>query len=201
MLLYYWSKVLKKLRGSAIKNSTIHPTSKIEAGSEIVNTIFEKHSYCGYNCEIVNAHIGSFCSISNNVTIGGGMHPLNWVSTSPVFYEGRDSVKAKFSTHQRDFPKMVLIGNDVWIGKSVIIKQGVKIGHGAVVGMGSIVTKDIEPYTIVGGNPAKVIRKRFPDDIVKALLEIEWWNLSDADLKKYAIHFKDPQSFIDLYNL
>jgi ADP-glucose pyrophosphorylase len=101
-LIYFWSKILKKLRCNSIKNSIIHKTSKVESGSHIVNTTFAKHTFCGYDCEIVNCDIGSFCSIANNVVIGGGMHPIEWVSTSPVFYEGRDSVNTKFSEHKRE---------------------------------------------------------------------------------------------------
>src|SRR6185312_1217704 len=99
-ILYILSKVLKKIRGSSIINSKIDKTSKVESGSHIVNTTFDRYSFCGYDCEIVNCDIGSFCSIANNVKIGGGMHPMQWVSMSPVFYEGRDSIKAKFSKHK-----------------------------------------------------------------------------------------------------
>lgn len=158
-LLYYWSKFFKKIRGKSILNSLIHPTSKIEAGSEVVNSKFNKHSFCGYNCEIINCDIGAYCSIANNVIIGGGMHPLDWVGTSPVFYEGTDSVKAKFSEHQRPAAKKTFIGNDIWIGQYAILKQGIVVGDGAVIGMGSVVTKDVLPYSIVAGNPAREIRK------------------------------------------
>ena len=85
---------------------------------------------------------------------------------SPVFYEGKDSVKTKFSTFKREKPLLTTIGNDVWIGRNVIIKEGVTIGHGSVIGMGSIVTKDVLPYSIVGGNPAKLIRMRFDNNII-----------------------------------
>lgn len=199
LLKYLWAKAFKKLHGKAIKNSTIHPTSKIEAGSEIVNSTFDKHSFCGYNCEISNCSIGSFTSIANNVVIGGGMHPMDWVGMSPVFYEGKDSVKAKFSEHKRVNPLRTVIGNDVWIGRNVLIKQGVNIGSGAVVGMGSVVTRDVEPYSIVVGNPAKLIRKRFDDNMVAALLHIAWWDMPEEQLKKYAAYFNNPQKFISLY--
>ena len=195
-LLYFWSKMLKKIRYSSIKNSIIHKTSKVESGSHIVNTTFAKHSFCGYDCEIVNCDVGSFCSIANNVVIGGGMHPMEWVSTSPVFYEGRDSVKAKYSEHKRTPAQRTIVGHDVWIGGGVIIKQGVNIGDGAVIGMGSVVTKDVDPYTVVGGCPAKIIKYRFDSEIVKSLLEIKWWHFSDEDLKKYAQYFTDPADFI-----
>ena len=195
-IVYYWSKIFKKIRGSSIKNSSIHKSSKIESGSNIVNVTMEKYSFCGYNCEIANTHIGSFCSIANGVIIGGGMHPIQWVSTSPVFYKGRDSVKAKFSEFEREPIKTTYIGNDVWIGQNVLIKQGVNIGHGSVIGMGSIVTKDIEPYTICAGNPARVIRKRFDDKIIKELLNTCWWNMNDNELKKCAKYIKEPENFI-----
>ncbi len=197
MFKYFWAKFFKKIHGKAIKNSIIHSSSKIEAGSEVINTKMDKHSFCGYFCELNNVEIGSFCSIANNVKIGGGMHPIEWVSTSPVFYEGRDSVKAKFSEHKRENHLKTFINNDVWIGSNVIIKQGVRIGTGAVIGMGSVVTKDVEPYSIVGGIPAKEIRKRFDQETIDALLSSEWWNLPDSELIKHAEYFTNPQLFIE----
>lgn len=195
-LIYFWSKFIKKLHGSAIKNSVIDKTSKVEAGSEVVNSIMGKHSFCGYFCELINVEIGSFCSIANHVIVGGGMHPLEWVSTSPVFYEGKDSVKAKFSEHKRNEPLKTIIEHDVWIGERTIIKQGVRIGTGAVVGMGSVVTKDVDPYSIVAGCPAKEIRKRFDVDTTSLLLESKWWEFSDEKLVEYAKFFHDPSVFI-----
>jgi acetyltransferase-like isoleucine patch superfamily enzyme len=194
--LYLYSKLVKKLRGAAILNSKIDNTSKIESGSQIVNSVMGKHSFCGYNCEITNVNIGGFCSIANGVIIGGGAHPVDWISTSPVFYSGRDSVKTKYSEHERDFPKNVIIGHDVWIGQNVLIKQGVKVGTGAVIGMGSIVTKDVEPYTIVAGNPARVIRNRFNNNLTKKLLESKWWDMDDSMIREAAKFAKEPELFL-----
>lgn len=199
-LKYLWAKVLKKIRASSIKGSNIHPSSKIESGCNIVNIKMDRHSFCGYDCEIINAEIGSFCSIANNVVIGGGMHPIKWVSTSPVFYEGRDSVKSKFSQHKREPVKKTIIQHDVWIGQGAFIKQGITIGTGAVIGMGSVVTKDVLPYSIVGGVPAKLIRKRFEDDMINALLKTEWWNFSEEKLSIYAKCIKNPELFIEQIN-
>ena len=200
MIKYIWSKIFKKIRSSAIKNSTIHRTSKVESGSSFINSEMGKHSFCGYDCDISNATIGSFCSIANGVVIGGGMHPINWVGTSPVFYEGRDSVKAKFSKHKREKIKNTTIGHDVWIGQNVIIKQGINIGTGSIIGMGSIVTKDIPPYSIYAGNPAKLIRERFDKKTIDKLLKIEWWNFDDAKLMNYAQYFTNPDKFIGKFD-
>lgn len=197
---YVIAKLFKKLRGSAIKNSTIHKTSKIESGSNISNVIMEKYSFCGYDCEITNTNIGSFCSIANGVIIGGGMHPIEWVSTSPVFYEGRDSITAKFSEHKREKVKLTNIGHDVWIGQNVLIKQGITIGIGAVIGMGSIVTKDVPPYSITVGNPAKVIKKRFEDDLINSLLLSQWWNAPEDRLKLASKFIKNPSQFLNYLN-
>ena len=195
-LIYFWSKILRKIRGSAIRNSQIHKTSKIEAGSQILNLLMGKHSFCGYDCEISNCEIGSFTSIANGVIVGGGMHPMDWVGMSPVFYKGRDSIKAKFSEFEREPVKTTFIGHDVWIGRNVLIKQGVRIGNGAVIGMGSVVTKDVPPYAIFGGNPAKLIRYRFSNDIIQRLLESKWWELDEKILLKVAINIKDPETFL-----
>jgi len=186
--------------GNAIINSKINKTSKIEAGSHIVNSVFDRYSFCGYNCEIINCKVGAFCSIASNVVIGGSNHPMQWVSMSPVFYVGRDSIKTKISTHKREIDKTTLIGNDVWIGEKAIIKQGVSVGNGAVIGMGSVVTKDVEPYAIVGGCPAIVIRKRFEDQIIKKLLDIKWWEFSDDLLHEYAEYITNPEIFIRKVN-
>ena len=197
---YYWNKILKKLRGSAIMASKIHSTSKIEAGSQVINSVMGKYSFCGYDCKLINCILGDFCSIADDVVIGGAEHPISWVSTSPVFYAGRDSVKKKFCNRERPKEPITVIGNDVWIGERALIKAGVKIGDGAVIGMGSIVTKDIESYEIVAGNPAKKIKRRFDDDTCRQMLESQWWTFDDVKLKSYASFIMDPVQFLEEIN-
>ncbi len=197
MIQYIWAKLLKKIRGRSLKDSTIDKTSKVEAGSNVVGVQMDKHSFCGYDCEITNCHIGSFCSIADKVIIGGSFHPMQWVSTSPVFYHGRDSIKKKFSEFKKEEVKRTEIGHDVWVGNYVLIKQGVKIGTGAVIGMGSVVTKDVPPYEIWAGNPAKCIRKRFDDRLIQRLLASKWWELEESLLEKAAVHIKEPEAFLD----
>ena len=196
-LSHYWLKFTKKAKLKSLVNSAVHNTSKVEHGTEFNNSTMGKYSYCGYNCTINYTDIGSFCSISNDVIIGGGIHPIDWVGTSPVFYDGKDSVKVKFSNFKRPDIKRTTIGNDVWIGRNVMIKSGISIGHGAVVGMGSIVTKDVEPYAIVGGNPAKLIKFRFTSTVVSDLLNLKWWDMEEDQLKQVSGYVKDVVRFIN----
>jgi acetyltransferase-like isoleucine patch superfamily enzyme len=194
---YYWSKILKKLRGPAIFGSRIGKGSKVEAGSAFVNSTMGCYSFCGYDCEISSTDIGDFCSIANYVAIGGGEHPIDWVCTSPVFYEGRDSVTKKFSNFPRPTPKRVIIGSDVWIGYRAILMQGIKIGHGAVIGAGTIVTRDVEPYSIVAGQPARHLRFRFEDELRAALLASQWWTRDEVTLAACAQDIRDPKKFLE----
>ena len=97
----------------------------------------------------------------------------------------------KFSRHEYSLELRTVIDSDVWIGEMALIKAGVRIGVGAVVGMGSVVTRDVEPYAIVAGNPARIIRKRFDDETIKALLELKWWTMPNSQLKEIAIYFND----------
>ncbi|MBN8696776.1 MAG: CatB-related O-acetyltransferase [Bacteroidetes bacterium] len=121
--------------------------------------------------------IGKFCSFAENTTIFlGGNHRTDWVSTYPfreIFTQ--ESSLNTISGHPSTNGD-VIIKNDVWIGRNATILSGVKIENGAVIGAGSLVTKDIGPYEIWGGNPAKLIRKRFDEETIKALLDIKWWD-------------------------
>jgi len=123
--------------------------------------------------------IGKFCSIADNVKIFlGGEHRTDWITTFPFSAKEFNDLFPE-AKKIKGHPKTkgdVIIGNDVWIGYGAIILSGVKIGDGAVIGAGSIVTKDVLPYTIVAGNPAKIIRKRFSDQNIKKLLKLKWWN-------------------------
>lgn len=134
-----------------------------------------------YGCPKVFAHggkarlaIGKYCSISSDVTIFlNSDHRLDWVSTYPFSIL---SEKNKAHTGHPTGKGDVIIGNDVWIGFGATILSGVKVGDGAVIGARAVVTKDVEPYTIVAGNPAKAIRRRFAPEVIDKLLEIRWWD-------------------------
>lgn len=191
-----YARLLRKLRGNAIRRSFIDSTAKVESGSTVYGSTIGRHSFCGYDCSILNSDVGAFCSIGNRVSVGGVAHPAHFVSTSPVFLSHRDSVKAKFARHEYLPELRTHIGNDIWIGEGAFVKAGVTIGHGAIVGMGSVVTKNVPSYAIVGGNPAQLIRMRFEEDVVAALLKMAWWELPDAELRRVAAHFDNPHQML-----
>ena len=195
-MLYYLARLFKRLRFSAIRNSWLDASAVVEAGSQVVGVSMQRHSYCGFDCVILDASIGSFCSISDRVVIGGSEHPMHFVSMSPVFLSHRDSVKAKFSKHEFERRPHTSVGHDVWIGHSAMIKSGVVIGTGAVVGMGSVVTKDVPPYSVVAGNPARVIKYRFDAETIQKLLRSKWWEFDDVDLRTLGASINNPADFL-----
>lgn len=196
MMGYFFSRSLKKMRPNAIVKSSIHKTSKVESGSQIVDVKMDRHSFCGYDCTLLNVNVGSFCSIADRVYIGGSAHPMHFVSTSPVFLSHRDSVKTKFSKHDYSNLPKTIVGHDVWIGYGAMVKAGVEIGHGAVVGMGAVVTRNVEPYSVVAGNPAREIRKRFSPEQCAALIASNWWDFDDERLSDAAVNFPNVELFL-----
>lgn len=197
MLVYLWSKFIKKLPCSAVRNCKFEKPSKVEARSTVIDSEFGRCSYCGYGCTILRCKIGRFCSISDNVSIGLASHPADWVSTSPAFYKGKDSIPKNLARleYKPDEP-VTVIGNDVWIGEGVLIKAGVTVGDGAIIAMGSVVTKDVPAYAVVAGVPAKVKKYRFDEDIISALEELQWWSMDLAELEKYTGYMNKPSEFI-----
>ena len=196
----YLSKKCIKIRLSNFKISvfslfdtktSIHKTSRISRFSVLRNTIIESYTFLAYNSDLVNCKIGSFCSISKNVTIGAAIHPTNFISTSPIFYRERNALKSKW-VNGLLFPDeslMTEIGNDVWIGMNVTIMGGLTIGNGAIIAAHSVVTKDVPPYAIVAGVPAKVIRYRFTEKQICMIQSLKWWKLNPEILKHNTLLF------------
>lgn len=179
-----------------LKNSIIHKKCAIAGASRVYNSSIDRYTYVGKNATICNTKIGSFCSIADNCIISPGKHPIDRVSSSPLFYSKRNIFNESFIDVNFEEYDNTTIGNDVWIGSHSFIKGGVKIGHGAIIGAYSIVTKDVEPYSIVVGNPAKEIRKRFNKEEISYLLEIKWWNFNKSKLKKSSEYFDSPKNLI-----
>lgn len=155
-------------------------------------------SYIGENCNI-NAKIGKYCSVAGNVTTVGGKHPTkDFISTHPAFFSTRKQAGFTYISEDKFCEKeyaegnySVIIGNDVWIGFGAMLMEGIKIGDGAVIAAGAVVTKDVKPYSIVGGVPAKEIRKRFSDEEIEFLKEFKWWDKPEDWIKENAEKFDD----------
>lgn len=192
-----WFKNLtnKKISNFAFVSSTniISKCAKINRFVKIKHSEVGNYSYIGHNCDITNTTIGRFCSIADNCRIGTASHTLNNISTSPIFTlknNATDTIWVKESIEHNNDVKPVIIGNDVWIATHVIIKDGITIGNGAIIGAGAVVVKDVPPYAVVGGVPAKVIKYRFDQTIIDKLLELQWWNASDEKLKNNIKYFQ-----------
>lgn len=161
---------------------------------------FGSYTYVGRESQVYSANVGSFTSIGPQVLIGLGEHPSKqFVSTHPIFYSMRGQSNPVIVEKELfdEFPTTE-IGNDVWIGARAVVKTGVKIGDGAIVAAGSVVTKDVEPYTIVGGVPAKLIRYRFDDETIELLMKSRWWEKDIEWLKKNKDAFLDIATFRQL---
>ncbi len=177
------------------RNSIISKNTVLFSDVVLQNTSVGAYTYIQSNSVVLYANIGKFCSIASNVTIGLAAHPTHMVSTCPIFYDNTQPLPF-FFTEQKEFENILLttyIESDVWIGQNVMIKSGVTIGVGAVIGAGAVVTKDVEPYSIVGGIPAKHIKYRFKKEIREKLKASMWWTFDDVKLKKLSQFFKNPE--------
>lgn len=187
---FFINKFLRIINRPALRNCQIDKTAKVGTGSNCIGVTMGRYSYMGKNNSVCNASIGSFCSIASYCAIGGGAHPLDMVSTSPVFYKGKNIFGKNFANISKEINQTVLIGNDVWIGENVFINDGISIGDGVVIGAHSVVTHDIPAYAVVAGVPARVIRYRFSEEEIEKLLAMKWWDWPEELLRKNGDFFE-----------
>lgn len=174
--------------------------------SSITSSEIGYGSYIAQNTKISKSKIGRYCSIGPNVSCIFGKHPAGvYVSTHPAFFSLNTPIdftyvnEQSFEEHAK--PKdengkySIIIGNDVWIGANVSIMDGVEIGDGAIIAANALVNKDVKPYTIVGGVPAKIIKKRFTDHEIDFLLKFGWWNRPKDWIEKNISYFDNIEDF------
>lgn len=186
-------------------NTILDGNNKVGAGTNIKNSKIGRYTFIGRKNALNNVEIGKFCSIGSNVQVITATHPSkNFVSTHPVFFStscqaAKTFVKNDiFEEHLSVDGRNLIVGNDVWIGHNVTFLGGLRIGDGAIIGANALVTKDVPPYAIVGGVPAKIIRYRFTEDQIKLLRDYKWWDKNDTWLEQHAEQFVSVESFIHL---
>lgn len=161
-----------------VKESTLGHGCILYNNTVVVSSFIGDHSYIGGGSRVQYAEIGKFCSIAPEVRIGLGKHPIHLKSTYPGFYAKDPSqygITPEYANSEPEYERIV-IGNDVWIGCRAMVLDGVTIGDGAVIAAGAVVTKDVPPYAVVGGVPAKTIKFRFEPSKIQELLQSKWWN-------------------------
>lgn len=205
--IFYRIKYFGKCRVGAgakvYKNSILGDSTQIGSGCVFSNSSIGFRSYMSSNCSFYNTKIGKYCSIGENVHLVNAVHPITYCSTSPYFHKKSFMKKDTgctniFEVTERTSDGVYLdIGHDVWIGNNVSLKGGIKVGTGAVIAMGAVVTKDVPPYAVVGGVPARVLKYRFSDDIIEQLCQTKWWDKDENWISKNVNLFDCPEKVIE----
>jgi acetyltransferase-like isoleucine patch superfamily enzyme len=176
-------------------------------GGNVVPAALGAFSYCVSRLE-PTMRIGRYCSIAGGVGQIPGGHPTDWVSSSPFSHHPhplhgfadylKDRGVSRYRLHPFDLGSAPIeIGNDVWIGDSAVLKPGITIGDGAIVAMRAMVSRDVPPYAIVGGLPAKLIRHRFPEELAERIRQTEWWRFGPDVLQ--ALDVRKPENFVERF--
>ena len=189
------------LRANVGDLSMFEGRNKVYHKTVIIKSVVGFATYISAYCILPKTKIGKYCSVGSNVKIIAGNHPTSkYISTHPIFYSNKEYSGLSFD-HSNVFQEysytdasekfLCEIGNDVWIGEDAKIINGVTIGDGAIIAAGAIVSKNVPPYAIVGGVPAKVIRYRFTEEDIAYLLELKWWNKDENWIRNNAKLFSN----------
>lgn len=185
--------------------SVLSKKCKINRFVKVYNSIIGSYTYVGSGSLLLNSNIGKYCSIAKNSLIGLANHTINNLSTSPIFTEKVNGTGFSWINndlnHSNITEKRTSIGNDVWIGERALIMSGLNIGDGSIIGAGSIVTKDVPPYSICAGVPARVLKFRFSDEVIIELERIKWWDIDEELIKENINLFQTTDVNIELINI
>jgi acetyltransferase-like isoleucine patch superfamily enzyme len=167
---------------------------ELKTGAAIFGSHVGQRSYFGEHALVIHAEIGSYCSIAPHAIVGGGVHPVDRVSTSPFTYESAARLALCPLPPLPDFVEnpQTIVGHDVWIGYAAVVLPGVRVGNGAIVAAGAVVTHDVPPYAVVAGLPARVQRFRFAPEDIAWLQQAQWWTWPDVKLQQWLPYFSDP---------
>ena len=186
------------------KNTEFTPYTHILRGAKLNNVRVGKYSRIGARCKITNTDVGNFTVFAADCISGVGQHPTNYLSYHSIFYKkGNWGWHDEWVKYPEGFKEQarITVGNNVWIGRKVMVMDGVTIGDGAIVATGAVVTKDVPPFAIVGGVPAKVIKFVFPQEMIDRLEEIQWWNMPDEEITKRIDLFHKPNPTLEDINM
>jgi hypothetical protein len=188
--------------GCIIIDSTVGAWTELGRNTMLIESTFGDYSYTAGDNDVIYTDIGKFCSIASHVRINPGNHPMERVTQHHMTYRRAkfgfaETDDAAFFEWRRSF--RCTVGHDVWIGHNATIMPGVNIGTGAVIGAGAVVTRNVEPYTIAVGIPAKPIRKRFGAEIIEQLLRIAWWDWDRATLEARFGDLQNVPRFLEKY--
>ena len=179
--------------------------NKIGSHSTVIRSLVGRYVALGCDSFVSRSKIGNYCTFGSRVSIGGSNHPYNLVTSHEIAFRNTTAIYGETIVEKDDYAQgqddnsqyHVEIGHDVWIGDNVVVLPGRKIGTGAVIGAGTVVTSDVPPYSIAVGNPSRVVRYRFSDEIISRLLSSNWWDKSISDLKEFDL--SDVNVFLSKY--
>ncbi|MEE2944612.1 MAG: chloramphenicol acetyltransferase [Pseudomonadota bacterium] len=189
---------------ASVVNSDIGAFCEVGEGARLLNSTLGDYSYCERFCDIANTTIGKFANIASFVRIGATDHPLNTASLHHFLYRSGcywDDAEHDQAFFEHRASRRATLGHDIWVGHGAMIKPEVTIGHGAVIAAGAIVTKDVAPYTIVAGTPAKVLRLRQPAEIAERMIALAWWDWDHEQIRAALQDFRglSAEAFLEKY--